>query len=204
MTEVGRDKDAETAAYRRLADTGRVDGMIVVGPHKGDERFDLMRDSGLPFVSLGEPPGQTDMPVMLYDEGDAISEVVKHLAALGHRRVAQVAGPQESDAASLRRQLYQQQLREHGLYDSWWIEADYTAAGGRAATERLLDATEPPTAIIFSNDLMALAGMSAAYARGMLIPDDISIVGWDDIVVSQYLHPQLSTVSQHPYEVASS
>ena len=79
------------------------------------------------------------------------------------------------------------------------MESDYTTAGGRAATERLLATGPRPTAIVYSNDLMAVAGMSAAFARGLRIPEDLSIVGWDDIAVAQYLHPALSTVSQHPY-----
>ena len=64
----------------------------------------------------------------------------------------------------------------------------------------LLDADPQPTAIVYSNDLMAVAGMSAAFSRGLRVPDDISIVGWDDITVSQYLHPALSTITQHPFD----
>jgi DNA-binding LacI/PurR family transcriptional regulator len=140
------------------------------------------------------------MPVMLYDETEAIADVVGHLASLGHRRIAQVTGPQNSGPPILRRKLYQEQLRSHGIDDSWWIESDYTAVGGRRETERLLDAPEPPTAIIYSNDMMAIAGMSVVFGRGLRVPEDVSIVGWDDFAVSQYLHPALSTVNQHPYE----
>jgi DNA-binding LacI/PurR family transcriptional regulator len=140
------------------------------------------------------------MPVMLYDETEAIADVVKHLAALGHRRIAQVTGPQNSAPPIHRRKLYQEQLSAHGIDDSWWVESDYTAVGGRRETERLLDAAEPPTAIIYSNDMMAIAGMSVVFGRGLRVPEDISIVGWDDFAVSQYLHPALSTVNQHPYE----
>ncbi|MEQ1769889.1 MAG: LacI family DNA-binding transcriptional regulator [Devosia sp.] len=200
VTEVVARADAEADAYQRLAGAGRVDGMIVVDLQNDDGRFAFLRDSGLPFVSLGRPPGDTSMPVMLYDETDAITEAVAHLAGLGHKLVAQVVGPQEGGAALLRRELYQRMLRKHGLDGGWWVEADYTAPGGRVATEALLDAEAPPTAIIYSNDLMALAGMSVVYDRGLRIPEDVSIVGWDDTVVSQYLHPALSTVSHHPYE----
>ena len=200
VTEVVAQRETEKAAYLRLARDGRVDGMVLVGIQTEDERFELLQNAGLPFVSMGWPPVETDMPVMVYDEKDAIAEVVAHLVGLGHKRIAQVAGPQESGAAILRRELYQAQLRKHGLDDSDWIEADYTAAGGRRATEALLERSLVPTAIIYSNDIMAIAGMSAAYARGFRIPEDISVIGWDDYVVSQYLHPSLSTVSQHPFE----
>jgi DNA-binding LacI/PurR family transcriptional regulator len=200
VTEVVAQRETEKAAYQRLARDGRVDGMVVVGIQTEDERFDLLQKAGLPFVSMGWPPVETTMPIMVYDEKNAITDVVSHLVELGHKRIAQVTGPQESGSARLRRELYQAQLRRHGLDDSQWAEADYTAAGGRRATERLQTGRDAPTAIIYSNDMMAIAGMSVAYARGLRIPEDISIVGWDDYVVSQYLHPSLSTVSQHPFE----
>lgn len=200
VTEVVAQRAIETAAYQRLASDGRVDGMVLVGIYDEDERFELLARAGLPFVSMGRPPVETSMPVMVYDEADAIADVAAHLAGLGHRRIAQVAGPQWSGSARLRRELYQAQLRKHGIDDSRWFETDYSASGGRTATEHLLSDDRPPTAIIYSNDLMAIAGMSVAFARGMRIPEDLSVVGWDDYIVSQYLHPSLSTVSQHPFE----
>ncbi len=200
VTEVVESPKAERAAYRRLAADGRVDGMVIVDLRQDDPRFALVQEAGLAFVSLGWPPEPTTMPVLVYDESQAITDVVKHLAALGHERVAQVVGPQTGAPARLRRKLYQRLLREHGIDDAHWIESDYTAAGGREATERLLDTDPRPTAVVYSNDLMAVAGMSVAYSRGLSVPGDLSIVGWDDITISQYLHPPLSTVTQHPFD----
>ncbi|HEV7647166.1 MAG TPA: LacI family DNA-binding transcriptional regulator [Actinophytocola sp.] len=200
VTEVVDSQEAERDAYRRLTGDGRVDGMVIVDLRADDARFGLVQEADLAFVSLGRPPGPTTMPVLVYDESQAIADVVAHLVALGHRHVAQVVGPQVGAPARLRRELYQEHLRAHGLDDSRWVESDYTAAGGRAATTRILDGDPRPTAIVYSNDLMAVAGMSAAFARGLRVPDDISIVGWDDITVAQYLHPALSTVTQHPFD----
>ncbi len=200
VTEVVDSPKAERASYRRLAADGRVDGMVIVDLRQDDPRFALVKEAGLAFVSLGWPPEPTTMPVLVYDESQAITDVVKHLVALGHRRVAQVVGPQSGAPARLRRKLYQRLLREHGVDDSQWIESDYTAAGGREATERLLDLDPRPTAVVYSNDLMAVAGMSVAYSQGLQVPSDVSIVGWDDITISQYLHPPLSTVTQHPFD----
>jgi len=200
VTEVVESPEAERDAYLRLAHDGRVDGMVIVDLRQDDPRFALLREAGLAFVSLGWPPQRTTMPVLVYDESQAITDVVQHLVDLGHRRVAQVVGPQASAPARLRRELYQKRFKAHGIDASQWIESDYTAAGGRAATAALLDAVPRPTAIVYSNDLMAVAGMSAAFSRGLRVPADISIVGWDDITISQYLHPALSTVTQHPFE----
>jgi LacI family repressor for deo operon, udp, cdd, tsx, nupC, and nupG len=200
VTEVVDSDEAERDAYRRLARDGRVDGMVLADLRADDGRFEMVREAGLAYASLGWPPAPTTMPVLVYDETQAITDVVDHLAALGHRRVAQVVGPQANAPAQLRRELYQKLLRGHGIDDQNWIESDYTAAGGRAATLRLLDSAAQPTAIVYSNDLMAVAGMSAIFARGLRVPADISIVGWDDITVAQYLHPALSTVTQHPFD----
>jgi LacI family repressor for deo operon, udp, cdd, tsx, nupC, and nupG len=200
VTEVVESPEAERNSYLRLARDGRVDGMVIVDLRENDPRFAFVQEAGLAFASLGWPPEPTTMPVLVYDETQAITDVVKHLVGLGHRRVAQVVGPQENAPARLRRELYQKLLRKHRMDDSRWIESDYTAAGGRAATAQLLDLDPQPTAIVYSNDLMAVAGMSAAFSRGLRVPDDISIVGWDDITISQYLHPALSTVTQHPFD----
>ncbi len=200
VTEVVDGPEAERAAYQRLARDGRVDGVVIADLRQDDPRFQLVQEAGLAFASLGWPPEPTTMPVLVYDERQAIADVVAHLVSLGHRRIAQVVGPQVGAPARQRRELYQKSLRDHGIDDSRWIESDYTASGGRTATAQLLDAAQRPTAVIYSNDLMAIAGMGTVFARGLRVPEDISVVGWDDVTVSQFLHPALSTVSEHPFE----
>jgi LacI family repressor for deo operon, udp, cdd, tsx, nupC, and nupG len=196
ITEVVDTAEAEEASVHRLVLDGRVDGMVVTDPVPGDARLALVRAAGLAYVSLGRPPEATTMPVLVHDESQALADAIAHLAGLGHRRVAQVTGP----GAGARRELGQKFLREHGIDDTWWIESDPTAAGGRSATLALLDAAHRPTAIVYSNDLMAVAGMSAVAARGLRVPDDISIIGWDDITVARSLHPALSTVGRDPFD----
>ena len=200
VTEIVASTEAESRAYRQLARDGRVDGMVLVDLRHDDPRFALAQEAGLAYACLGWPPAPTTMPVLVYDESQAIADAVKHLASFGHRRVAQVVGPQSGAAARLRRELYQKVLAEHDIDPSRWIESDYTAAGGRAATAQILDDEPRPTAIIYSNDLMAAAGMGTAFSRGLRVPDDLSIVGWDDITLAEYLHPSLSTVTQHPFD----
>jgi LacI family repressor for deo operon, udp, cdd, tsx, nupC, and nupG len=200
VSEVVDATGSEREAYRRLAEDGRVDGMVVIDPGGGDPAVAMDDTSGLAFVVLGRPPVVTSMPVLIYDERPAIADVVSHLVGLGHRRIAQVVGPQAGQSPRTRRESYQEALRAHGLDDSLWVPADFTARGGRAATESLLARADPVTAIVYSNDLMAIAGMGTAVEAGLRIPEDLSIVGWDDIAVAQYLHPALSTVAQHPFE----
>ena len=111
-----------------------------------------------------------------------------------------MVGPQTGAPARLRRELYQKRFREHGI-DDLAVDRERLHRGRRPGRhDPLLDADPQPTAIVYSNDLMAIAGMGTAFARGLRMPEDISIVGWDDITVSQYLHPALSTVTQHPFD----
>ena len=143
----------------------------------------------------------TTMPVLVYDEQQAIADVVAHLVELGHRRIAQVVGPQTGAPARLRRELYQKRLRDHGLDDARWIESDYTARGGRAATEPLLGRRRPA----HGDRLLQRPDGGRRHGhrvrrRACASPRTSPIVGWDDITVSQYLHPALSTVTQHPFD----
>ena len=200
VTEVVDSPESERTAYQRLSRDGRIDGMVVVDLRDNDPRIDFVLSAGLPWVLLGRPPVPTRMPVLVYDESQAISDVVDHLAGLGHTRVAQVVGPQDHSPARLRRELYQARLRDHGLDDSIWIQGDYTIVGGRDATRALLEGDPRPTAILFSNDPMAIAGMNVAASMGLRVPEDLSIVGWDDIAIAEYLHPSLSTVTGHPFD----
>ena len=119
VTEVVDSPEAEVDAYRRLANEGRVDGMVLVDPHVDDSRLSSLRDAGLAFVNLGRPHQETTMPVLVYEENQAIADVIQHLVDLGHERIAQVVGPQTGGPARVRRELYQRMLRDHGLDDSW-------------------------------------------------------------------------------------
>lgn len=199
-SEVVDSAEGERGAYRRLIEDGRVDGMVVVDPGGEDRGLAAIEAAGMAYVCLGRPSEATTMPVLVYDASQAIEDVVSHLVGLGHRRIAQVTGPESGQSPRVRRAMYQDALRRHGLDDALWLSGSFTAEGGRAATQALLALEAPPTAIIYSNDLMAIAGMGTAFEAGLRIPDDLSVVGWDDIAIARYLHPALSTVAQHPFE----
>ena len=97
-----------------------------------------------------------------------------------------------------RRSAWRDALIAAGLPPGQIAEGDFTAEGGARATERLLDAGEPPTAILYANDLMAIAGMRVARDRGLRVPEDLSVIGFDDTPLAEHVHPSLSTVRQDP------
>jgi DNA-binding LacI/PurR family transcriptional regulator len=199
VTEVVTSVEAETAAYDALVRDGRIDGMVLTDFLDDDRRLDRLVEHGVSAVSLGRPERAHEMPVLVSSEKTAIADAVDHLMSAGHRRIAQVSGPQRIVAARARRVGYQECLRHNGLDDGLWVEGDFTAESGYRLTSELLARPERPTAVVYGDDLMAIAGMTSAIDAGLGVPDELSIVGWGDIAVAEYLRPSLSTIVADPF-----
>lgn len=194
ITEAAREADI----YRQLATDRRVDGVLLTDLRVDDPRPGLLAELALPAVAVGrcEWPG---LPTVELDDRPAIVEAVRTLAALGHRRIAHVAGPQEFQHALRRRQAWQETLRELGLPEGPLCEGGFTAEGGARATRELLALPEPPTAVVYANDLSATAGLSVAVELGVDVPGQLSVVGYDDTPLSRYLHPPLASARADAY-----
>jgi DNA-binding LacI/PurR family transcriptional regulator len=124
---------------------------------------------------------------------------VRHLVELGHSRIAHVAGPRTFLHSLSRRTAWADALDEAGLPCGPLVVSDFTAAGGAAATEQLLDLAEPPTAVVYANDLMAIAGLGVAHNRGLRVPRDLSVTGFDGTELGMHVHPPLTTVVTNPF-----
>ena len=191
-------EDDETATYRRLAREGRVDGVFVTDLRVDDPRPALLDELGLPNVVVGPALCDDPTPTLGVDDAPGIRAAVEHLIGLGHTRIAHVSGPQSMVHGRSRRTAWAEALADAGLWGprgGTWVEADFSAESGAAATRTLLDLPEPPTAIVYANDLMAMAGLSLAVARGFSVPDELSVTGFDDMEISAHLQPSLTTVS---------
>ena len=129
------------------------------------------------------------------DDAPGIAAAVQHLVDLGHTRIAHVAGPQSMVHGRSRREAWSRALRDAGLPEGVCVEADFSAESGAAATRELLDLAEPPTAIVYANDLMAMAGLSLALARGVDVPGELSVTGFDDMEIAAHLQPSLTSVN---------
>ena len=195
LLHVVPDRDRELDRYRHLAADGRVDGVFLTDLRVQDPRPALLDEIGLPAVWIGPECTDESRPCVAVDDRPGIAAVVAHLAELGHRVVAHVAGPTQFIHGLSRREAWERALVDAGLPPGPCITADFSAQGGADATKVLLDLPEPPTAIVFANDLMAIAGMAVASARGLEVPRDLSVTGFDDTEVSAHLQPPLTTVS---------
>jgi DNA-binding LacI/PurR family transcriptional regulator len=187
----------DDAAYRRLVQEGRVDGVFVTDLAVDDERPALLEELGLPTIIIGPHLGEQSrarQSALGVDDAPGIRAAVEHLVELGHRNIAHVSGPLRLVHGRSRREAWSQALQDAGLPEGVCIEADFSAESGASAMRTLLDLPERPTAVVFANDLMAMAGLSLAISRGVSVPGELSVTGFDDVEISAHLQPSLTSV----------
>lgn len=195
VLQVVREGEPELDGYRRLAAAERVDGVFLTDLRVDDPRPALLHRLGLAAVMVGRPRDGHPLPAVVLDDRAGITAAVEHLVQLGHRHIAHVAGPERFVHGVDRRLAWSTAVAEAGLPPGPCVVGDFTASGGAAASAELLDHTDRPTAIVYANDLMAMAGLPVIAARGLSVPGDISIIGFDDTELGAHLAPPLTTVS---------
>ncbi len=188
--------DQET--YLKHIRSRRFDGFVVVRTQRQDARISLLRDYDIPFVSFGRVEGDNDFYLVDEDGYGAMRRVVDHLVSLGHRRFACIAEPTHFTKSFHRVQGFLDGLQAHGIIieDGQVMETHFRQRSGRTAAEELLEQPNPPTAIVTCNDLIAIGAMSAAQEKGFLVGRDVSITGFDDILLSEFTNPPLTTIHQ--------
>jgi DNA-binding LacI/PurR family transcriptional regulator len=194
------DEEAELNTYRTLAADKRVDGVFLTDLRHDDRRFALMTELGLPAVALGHPALSVRMPFVELDDTSGIQAAVEHLVSLGHTRIGHVAGDPAMIHGGRRRNSFSGAMHRAGLDGSLVVETNFSVSQGADATRRLLEESQPPTAIVYANDPMAIAGLGVAQQRGLSVPGDLSITGFDGTDISAYVFPSLTTITSDPVE----
>lgn len=194
ILQVVPDREAEERAYRSLSH-GRADGALLLDLRDDDWRVPFLDDLELPTVLVGAYDGPHPFSCVRTDDATPIRNIIAELREAGHERIAHVSGPLTYVHSRARAEAY---LDEVGGDDRLLREGDFTAASGRALTADLLALADRPTAIVYSNDTMAIAGLSYARAQGLAIPADLAISGFDDDNLSAHLTPALTSVSSDP------
>lgn len=179
-------------------DDGSVDGVVLLAPRTHSVALQWAQQSEIPAVVAGSTFPDSTLPCVDVDDSSAIYHAVQWLVEQGHRRIGHLAGPQTHWSARRRLQAYHQAMRDAGIAvePSWVAEGRYTPPSGKEAMEQLLDVTPALTAIVSGNDWMAMGAMEAIYQRGLRIPEDISLIGFDDIDSAQWVTPPLTTMRQ--------
>jgi len=203
LTSTVHDPKRMELAVRRMIER-RVDGVAILTFGMEDALIEDLRFRKVPlvFVDVGpQAAGVTNIRVN-YQQG--IREGVSHLANLGHKRIAFVAGPTNLKSAMARRAAFEAAMQENGLtVDSELIvTGDHKVEGGIAALAQLAALSKKPTAILCSNDMTAVGVMREAYDRGITIPRELSVIGFDDIRLAEFTTPPLTTVRMSQKQLA--
>lgn len=196
LLQVVHDHDEEIATYRRWWAGRRVDGVIVVDLHVDDARVPVLEQLGLPAVVVGGPDGLGSLPGVWSDDATAVDSAVDYLVALGHTRIARVAGLPKLRHTQVRTTAMERAMARHGLPAAAVITTDYTGEEGARASRALLSRRNRPTAIIYDNDVMAVAALGVAQELGLGVPDQVSIIAWDDSPLCQLVRPALTALSR--------
>jgi LacI family transcriptional regulator len=199
------DDPKKQVAYIRVLMEKRIDGLILVSSGSDRELIRLLSNEGLPKVLVDRELSGVSADFVESDHEQAGYLATKYLIDLGHREIACVSGSEDLLSSSARVAGYRKALREarikprpdHLLY------ADFTSKGGFEAFSQLLALRTRPTAIFAGNDLMAIGGICAANERGVRVPDELSVVGYDDIALASYCNPPLTTIRQPKREIGA-
>ncbi|MEO3749597.1 LacI family DNA-binding transcriptional regulator [Streptomyces sp. B6B3] len=181
---------------------GHVDGALMFSLHTDDPLPATAAASGLPTVFGGRPhwPGAADDPDVLYvdtDNRDGARQAVRHLLERGRRRIAVITGPLDQTSAADRLDGYLDALGAPRADPELLAHGDFTVEGGERAMSWLLDRpAERPDAVFAGNDLMATGALRALRARGLRVPEDVAVVGYDDLDPASWAEPALTTVRQ--------
>jgi LacI family repressor for deo operon, udp, cdd, tsx, nupC, and nupG len=195
---VSDDAEREADRYRQLARSERVDGVFLTDLRSGDTRIELLAELGLPAVTLNRPDVPSPFPAVCLDDGPGMAAAVHHLAELGHTRIGHVSGRADLLHGARRRAIWTEAMTERGLAADLVALADFTAAAGARATRDLLRTPDRPTAIVYANEAMAIAGLTVAHELGFAPPTDLSLVGYEDSELAAHVYPSLTSVRSDP------
>ena len=158
----------------------------------------------VPLVFIDVGPDRPGISLLKVDYHHGIRQGVQHLAALGHRKIAFVTCPMTLHSAQSRAAAFTTSLEECGipLNPEWMVAGDHTLEGGITAMDKLLETRPWPTAVMCSNDMTAIGVLHKLYRKGLRVPDDLSVIGFDDIHISEVTIPPLTTIQMSRYELA--
>jgi DNA-binding LacI/PurR family transcriptional regulator len=182
----------------------QVDGVAIMTFGIEDFLFEQFAADKIPVVFIDAAPERPLSSFLTIDYRAGIYEGVQHLAVLGHRKIGFISGPLRLRSARARRDTFLDCLRTIGLKPepAWLLEGDHTLDGGRDAMQQMLTQPNWPTAIMCSNDMTAIGVQHALFEANLKVPEDFSLIGFDDIHLAQYTIPPLTTISMSCRDLA--
>lgn len=188
----------EMKTYQRLFGEGNVDGIILQGIQSEDERILFLKKKKFPFVAYG----QSDLPMQYayvdIDGGQGIIQAITYLKSLGHSRIAYITPSKSLMCTRQRWDGFTQGMAQNGLQirDEYLIEGDFSEKSGYESTKTFMNLNTPPTAVLTSNDVCAFGVMRCLKEMNLIPGKDLSVIGFDNVSLSQHWQPQLTTIAQ--------
>ncbi len=198
------DPGQSTYEYDQLIGSRQIDGLVVLNPDPRDERLAALIEREFPIVLIGAHPHPC-VPTVAVDSALAMRQATDHLIRLGHRRIGFIHYREVVDPGMGGRfKGYRVALEAAGIpFDDRWVRSgNFNAESGYQAMLSLLAEAERPTAVVMGNDTIALGAMAAVVESGLRVPDDVAVVGFDDIPLARYAVPALTTVCLPASEMA--
>jgi DNA-binding LacI/PurR family transcriptional regulator len=193
--EQGQDLDV----LRRWSRQGRVDGFILFDEHNDDPRIPLLKELGVPCVVVSSNAPDDGVGRLITSPQQTVTLLLDHLAELGHEDIVHVSGPFTFVHEQLRVELLQEQAKQRGIRVTHF-EGSYRYEDGAAITRKVLASKNRPTALVLGNDLMAVAALRVAVELGTGVPDELSILAWDDSPLCELALPGITAVDQQTME----
>lgn len=203
LTSTIHDSKRMELAVRRMIE-GRVDGVAILTFGMEDYLLEHLRFRNLPLVFVDIGPKAPRVSNIRVDYADGIRQAVQHLAALRHERIGFITGPLRLRSALARKDAFEASMREIGLQATpeFIVEGNHRLEGGKSALKKLAGLHDRPTALLCSNDMTAIGVMREAFELGIKVPQDLSVIGFDDIRMAEFLTPPLTTVQMSQSELA--
>jgi DNA-binding LacI/PurR family transcriptional regulator len=166
--------------------------------------FEQLAERNIPLVFVDAGPDRPGVSLLKVDYGHGIRQGVQHLAALGHRKIGFISGPMRLHSARSRSEAFLHALEECGIAarPEWHVEGDHTLEGGIRATEKILECSSKPTAVMCSNDMTAIGVLHKAFRVGLRVPADLSVIGYDDIQMAKVTIPPLTSIQMSRIDLA--
>jgi LacI family transcriptional regulator len=204
LTSTVHDPKRMELAVRRMIE-GRVDGVAILTFGLEDELLEHLRFRNLPLVFVDVGPKAPRVSNIRVDYAHGIRQAVQHLAAMRHERIGFVTGPLRLRSAVARRDAFEASMREIGLQvrPEFIVEGDHRLEGGKLALQELSKLREQPTALMCSNDMTAIGVMRQAFDLGISVPQELSIIGFDDTRLADFMIPPLTTIQMSQAELAT-
>lgn len=190
---------ADAASSARLANYllgGHVDGVILISLHEGDPLPQILLDSGVPVVQSGRPQSSVSLPYVDVDNVVGARLAIRHLLATGRTRIATIAGPADMVAGVDRLEGFRRELADAGLPAHRIAHGDFTRASGERAMTRLVAEHPDLDAVFAASDLMAAGALRVLRRHSRTVPDDVAVIGYDNLEIGRFTEPPLSTIAQ--------